>query len=61
MAKGVVAESQGIGMDEAFSRLRRYAHENDQRLSEVARRVVAEPPPLRSVLLADLAALALSE
>lgn len=61
MAKGVVAELQGIGMDEAFVRLRRYAHQHDQRLSEVARRVVSEPPPLRTSLLADLDALARSE
>lgn len=56
MAKGVIAELEGIGMDEAFVRLRRYAHLHQQRLSEVARQVVSEPPARRAVLLADLAA-----
>lgn len=56
IAKGVVAELAGIGMDEAFTRLRRYAHLHNQRLSEVARQVVSETPARRDALIADLAA-----
>lgn len=57
MAKGVVSELQGIAMDEAFTRLRRYAHQHGLRLSDVAHRVVTEPPA-RAALLAELAAAA---
>jgi GAF domain-containing protein len=39
-AKGVVAQHLGVGMDGAFDRLRRYARTNDQRLAEVAHRLV---------------------
>lgn len=56
MAKGVVAELAGVGMDEAFTMLRRYARLHGQRLSEVARQVVTEGPARRAELLADLAA-----
>jgi len=55
MAKGVVAESLGIGMDEAFTRLRRYARLRDQRLGEVSYRVVSGMPVQRAALLAELA------
>ena len=40
-AKGVLAQSSGLTMDTAFDRLRRYARNQNLRLSEVARRVVA--------------------
>jgi GAF domain-containing protein len=39
-AKGVLAERGGIGMDEAFGRLRTYARSTSTRLSDVARSVV---------------------
>ncbi len=39
-AKGVVAQSLGVGMDAAFDRLRRHARHNNLRLVEVARRTV---------------------
>ena len=39
-AKGVVAERAGIGPDEAFQRLRRYARGRNLRLDEVARDTV---------------------
>jgi GAF domain-containing protein len=40
-AKGVIAERLGIGMDEAFSRLRRFARSRQSRLTDVAHEVVA--------------------
>jgi GAF domain-containing protein len=39
-AKGVVAERAGIGPDEAFQQLRRYARDHNRRLDEVARDTV---------------------
>ena len=39
-AKGVLAERGGIGLDEAFTRLRDHARRTNQRLSELARSVV---------------------
>ncbi|MDN5859138.1 MAG: GAF and ANTAR domain-containing protein [Pseudonocardia sp.] len=38
-AKGVLAEAGGLSMDAAFDRLRRFARDRNQRLSDVARRV----------------------
>lgn len=55
MAKGVLAEVHGLDMDTAFGRLRGYAREHDQHLSDVARTVVAGAPDHREGLLADLA------
>lgn len=40
-AKGVVAESAGVGVDEAFGRLRGYARSHRRQLSEVAAEVIA--------------------
>jgi GAF domain-containing protein len=40
-AKGVLAERLGVGMDEAFSRLRRFARSRQSRLTDVAHEVVA--------------------
>jgi GAF domain-containing protein len=40
-AKGVIAERLGIGMDEAFSRLRRFARSRQSRLTDVSLEVVA--------------------
>jgi GAF domain-containing protein len=39
-AKGVLAERAGLPMDAAFDRLRRHARSTNQRLSDVARRIV---------------------
>lgn len=39
-AKGAVAAAIGVSMDIAFDRLRRYARSHNERLSEVARRIV---------------------
>lgn len=40
-AKGVIAERLGIGMDEAFSRLRRFSRTRQSRLTDVAHEVIA--------------------
>jgi GAF domain-containing protein len=40
-AKGIIAERHGCDMDEAFTRLRRYARGNGRRLTEVADELVA--------------------
>jgi AmiR/NasT family two-component response regulator len=39
-AKGVLAERGRVGMEEAFARMRRFARDRNQRLSDVARRVI---------------------
>ena len=39
-AKGVIAERAGVGVEDAFARLRRHARSNNLRLAEVARGVV---------------------
>lgn len=39
-AKGVLAQRGDLGMNEAFNRLRSYARNHNERLSEVARKVV---------------------
>lgn len=41
MAKGVIAETQSVDTQEAFNRLRDYAHEHHQHLASVARDVVS--------------------
>ena len=54
-AKGMVAERQGLNMDEAFTRLRSYARSHNLRLAEVANDVIfgglvasdLDPPPPR--------------
>jgi GAF domain-containing protein len=48
-AKGVLAERFGVDMAEAFAMLRRYARNNNLRLAEVSRDVVAGMVDLRSV------------
>jgi len=40
-AKGVVAQTSGVPMDEAFARLRDYARRHNQRLHEVAENVIS--------------------
>ena len=39
-AKGVVAQHFGLAMNAAFELLRRYARDNNQRLAELAHRLV---------------------
>jgi GAF domain-containing protein len=39
-AKGMLAEHGGVGMDEAFNRLRRFARHHNRRLTEVAHSLV---------------------
>ena len=47
-AKGVIAERQGVHVDNAFEQMRAYARSQGQRLSEVARLVVSRELDLRS-------------
>jgi transcriptional regulator with GAF, ATPase, and Fis domain len=53
-AKGKLAERRGIGMDQAFTLLRDYARNSNQRLTDVARNFVTSPsadfpaPPRRT-------------
>lgn len=47
-ATGMLTEQLGVGIAEAFIRLRAYAYVNDQRLTEVARNIVARRLRLQS-------------
>ncbi|GAA3227823.1 GAF and ANTAR domain-containing protein [Pseudonocardia petroleophila] len=49
-AKGVLAERGGLGMDEAFDRLRGYARDHNLRLATVAREIVDAGPVAVDVL-----------
>lgn len=40
-AKGIVAQNQDLGMEEAFGRIRGYARDNNQRLQAVAAKIVS--------------------
>ena len=42
-AKGAVAQAQGIGVDEAFTRIRDFARSNNRRLTDVATTIVSSP------------------
>lgn len=42
-AKGAIAQAHGVGVDEAFARMRDYARGTRRQLSEVAHAVVADP------------------
>lgn len=42
-AKGAVARSFGIGVDDAFERIREYARRNNLKLTDFARRLVTDP------------------
>lgn len=42
-AKGAIAQSHGVSVDEAFARMRSYARGSRRRLSEVANAVVTDP------------------
>ena len=56
MAKGVLAEVHDLSMGEASERLRQYAHEHGQRLTDLARTVVTVTDPARTQLIADVGA-----
>jgi AmiR/NasT family two-component response regulator len=43
-AKGIVAASAGIGIDDAFQRIRGFSREQNRLLSEVAREIVVGSP-----------------
>ncbi|WP_328459586.1 GAF and ANTAR domain-containing protein [Actinoplanes sp. NBC_00393] len=45
-AKGALAQVQGIGVDEAFRRIRAYARNNNRRLTEVAELIVTDSTAL---------------
>jgi GAF domain-containing protein len=47
-AKGMIAERANVDMDEAFSRLRAFARNNNRGLTEVAKAIVAGSIPVRS-------------
>jgi GAF domain-containing protein len=49
-AKGVLAQRDGIGMEAAFDRMRRYARTNNRRLGELARQVVTGEVDLDALL-----------
>lgn len=49
-AKGVIAQAGELDMDEAFAVLRRYARDNDRKLSEVAAQVVSRELPQETLL-----------
>jgi hypothetical protein len=51
-AKGVIYETYGLSMGAAFGRLRDYAQEHDEHLTDVARKVVARPSGTNAVLRA---------
>lgn len=48
-AKGMIAERRRVDMDEAFSRLRSYARNNNRHLTEVAEAIVATTLPIDSM------------
>ena len=49
-AKGVLSHVGGLDMDEAFAALRRYARDENQRLTDVARAVVGRDLPGAQIL-----------
>jgi GAF domain-containing protein len=54
MAKGVVADTLGLSMDDASMLLRDYAHEHNEQLADVARAVIRVSDPHQQQLLARL-------
>jgi GAF domain-containing protein len=48
-AKGVVSERAGLGMEQAFARLRNHARSHNLRLSDVARAVTTKALPVESL------------
>jgi GAF domain-containing protein len=55
-AKGFVREKLDVSVEDAFTLLRRYARSNDDHLTDVARRLIAQPES-RPELLAAMAAI----
>lgn len=49
-AKGVIAEKGDLEMDQAFSVMRRYARDNNERLSDLAAAIVSRQVPAATVL-----------
>ncbi len=56
-AKGFLRESLGVSVEEAFQLLRAYAHDRDEHLTEVARRLMTDPSS-RPLLIAQISELA---
>lgn len=54
MAKGVLADTHGMSMDDASLLLREYAHEHNQLLADVARALITVSDPHQKELLADV-------
>ncbi len=54
MAKGIVAAAQAVDMQDAFTRLRRYAHAAGHPLSGLGRQLIDADAPTRTALLADI-------
>ena len=48
-AKGAIAQARGINVDEAFTVIRGYARSHNQRLTEVAHAIVADPATAEAV------------
>jgi len=48
--KGLLAQLGGLDMDQAFAALRRYSRDNNERLGDVAARLVSRSLPVRTVL-----------
>ena len=49
-ARGLIAQSGGLDMDQAFARLRAYARDHNQRLTDVAHAVVSRRLPAQQIL-----------
>jgi transcriptional regulator with GAF, ATPase, and Fis domain len=52
-AKGALARTHGVGVDEAFEKLRSYARRTNCKLSDVANAVITEPDTIPSLTRAD--------
>jgi GAF domain-containing protein len=55
-AKGALSRIHGIGVDEAFEKLRGYARRNNRRLGEVAHAVLTDPDSVAALVLPGSAA-----
>jgi transcriptional regulator with GAF, ATPase, and Fis domain len=54
-AKGLLAQLGGLDMDQSFAAIRRYARDHNQRLSDVANRLVSRDLPASEVLAPAMA------
>lgn len=61
VAKGVLAGTHNLNMQEAFNRLRDYAHQHQLRLTDVARGIVGSNTDIRRRLLVELGNFGLAE